>query len=245
MRAFHRAELRIFIGDAGNALFKFLRVLRRPPIAQISLSIELTALIVEAMRELMTNHRANASKVRSVVGAVVIKRRLQNTGGKCDDILGAIVGRVHSRGGHLHFTVVYRFANLSKVVRLLEAIQTLVVSECASAGDCHCAVIPPMIWVADLVGNLAEFGQSLFPGWGRHPVQCLDVVRQRSFQFLHHFERPLLALRAERELDEFLAQRIAHLFIHQRYAALPTRRLLTKTLENATVEPELLADEWR
>ena len=52
----------ILIGDAGGALFVGLAVGGRPPVAQVALAVELAALIVEAVRQLVADHRAGARR---------------------------------------------------------------------------------------------------------------------------------------------------------------------------------------
>src|SRR5260370_29761887 len=63
----HYRVSRILIGNTLGALFEFCRVFLRPPILQVPLGIEVTALVVEPVRQLMTDGRAGVSVVWSVV----------------------------------------------------------------------------------------------------------------------------------------------------------------------------------
>ncbi len=56
-------NLRVFVHDAVSALLEFRRVLLRPPVAQIAVGIELTALIVEAVRQLMPDYGSDSAEV--------------------------------------------------------------------------------------------------------------------------------------------------------------------------------------
>src|ERR1700691_566746 len=54
----------ILVGDAGSALDEFFFVVGSPPLAQISLSIELATFIVEAMSEFVADGAAGIAVVR-------------------------------------------------------------------------------------------------------------------------------------------------------------------------------------
>src|SRR5208283_472555 len=56
------------LDDAGGALLEILAVLRRPPISQIALSVELAASVVEAVRHLVADHGADAAIVERLIG---------------------------------------------------------------------------------------------------------------------------------------------------------------------------------
>ena len=59
---------------------ELLGVRRGPPVVQIALGVELAALIVEAVRQLVPDHHADAAVVHGVVHVVVVERRLQDAG---------------------------------------------------------------------------------------------------------------------------------------------------------------------
>ena len=58
-----------------------LLIARSPPVAEIPVGIELAALIVETVRQLVPDYGADSAKVQGIVGLVVEKWRLQNAGG--------------------------------------------------------------------------------------------------------------------------------------------------------------------
>src|SRR5947207_14803668 len=72
------------VDDALRFLLKRFQVSVAPPVCQVPGCIELTTLIVKAVRHFMPNHRTHAAVIQSVVGAGVEERRLQNAGGKND-----------------------------------------------------------------------------------------------------------------------------------------------------------------
>src|ERR1035441_780738 len=67
-----------------------------PPIAQITPSIELAALVVEAMDRFMADHHADRAEVRSVVLAAAKERKLQDAGREVDGVHLAIFVCVRS-----------------------------------------------------------------------------------------------------------------------------------------------------
>src|SRR6185312_13477961 len=77
MNVIHRDKRAIFIGNAACALVEFVAISLRPPVREISFRVELAALIVKAMRELMANDHANAAEVHGIVFPLVKERRLQ------------------------------------------------------------------------------------------------------------------------------------------------------------------------
>src|SRR5438874_1199323 len=87
----HRDKVAILAGDAAGTLLKFLSILCRPPVAQIAGRIEFAPLIVEAVRQLVTNDVADAPKVDGIVHGLVEEWRLQNAGGKHNLIARAVV----------------------------------------------------------------------------------------------------------------------------------------------------------
>src|SRR5579863_2967800 len=63
----HNHILRILIRDATGALLKRFGILRSPPVAQVAVGIELTAFIVEAVREFMADGASSVAEVGSRV----------------------------------------------------------------------------------------------------------------------------------------------------------------------------------
>ena len=53
-----------------------------PPVDQVAVAVVLGTLVVKAVPDLMTDHRADTAVVRRIVGLGVEERRLQNRCGK-------------------------------------------------------------------------------------------------------------------------------------------------------------------
>ena len=84
LKVVHGDEVAVFVGDTTGAGFKFLGILLRPPVAQITLRIEFASLVIEAVGEFVSDHGADATKVDSVIHLLVEERRLQDTCGEHD-----------------------------------------------------------------------------------------------------------------------------------------------------------------
>ena len=55
----------------GGALLELRAIVGRPPVAQVSIAVELPAGIVEAVADLVADHRADAAVVHGVGSAVM------------------------------------------------------------------------------------------------------------------------------------------------------------------------------
>ncbi len=69
-------------------------VRRRPPVAQLALGVELAALVIEAVGELVAYHPADGAVVDRRVGGRVEHRRLQDARREHDVAQRAVVGVV-------------------------------------------------------------------------------------------------------------------------------------------------------
>ena len=71
------------------------------------MAVIFAALVVEAVADLMADHRADAAIIHRIVGLGIEERRLQDGGGKDDLVEGGIVigvdgGRRHAPFGAIH-----------------------------------------------------------------------------------------------------------------------------------------------
>ncbi len=120
MKAGHRF-IGVVLGDQYACLGRKLRVIfLREPVVQIAVGVELAALIVEAMADLMPDDGADATVVHRIVGLHVEERRLQDRGRKHDLILFRVVVRIDSLRRHLPFVAIDRLAELVDIALDLE-----------------------------------------------------------------------------------------------------------------------------
>jgi hypothetical protein len=106
---------RILCGQCGGPGGEALQVLRNPPVAEIACSVELAALVVERVADLVADHRADSAVVYGVIGLGVEKRRLQDRGWERDVAAGGVVVGVDGLRRGKPLLVVHRLAQLVEV----------------------------------------------------------------------------------------------------------------------------------
>ena len=106
--ALDRAVAIVLVDELGRARIEILAVVRRPPILQHALGVVFAALIVEAVADLMADHRADAAIIHGVVGIGIEEGRLQNRRRKDDLVQRGIVIGVHGLRRHAPFAAVDR-----------------------------------------------------------------------------------------------------------------------------------------
>src|SRR5436309_117819 len=79
VNVFHRNERAVLISDTASALFKLGKIGGRPPVLEVAFSIELAALVVKAMGQLVANHNSNPAEIDCIICTLIEERRLQNT----------------------------------------------------------------------------------------------------------------------------------------------------------------------
>src|SRR5437660_12666156 len=115
-----------------------------PPVAQVTVAVELAALVVEAMRHLVADDGSGSAVVKRHVTAGVEERRLEDTGRKIDAVVLRAVEGVDCGSGHAPFGLVGRLADSGDalVVGDLGAAHGVTVE--IVAGDGELAVIAPL-----------------------------------------------------------------------------------------------------
>ena len=76
------------------------RVLRGPPVGEVAARIEAPAAVVEAVRDLVPDHNADAAVIDRVIGFRVEEGRLQDARREDDLVAGGVVLRVHDVRRH-------------------------------------------------------------------------------------------------------------------------------------------------
>src|SRR5207244_11939089 len=87
----------------------------RPPVTQVTNGVELTALVVEPVRHLVTDDGAHTTVVHRVVGRRVEKGGLENARGKGDVVEGRVVRGVDRRRRHTPLGALHRLADALQV----------------------------------------------------------------------------------------------------------------------------------
>ena len=241
----HRHEAAVLVLGALGALFELLLVVGRPPVAQVAVRVELTALVVEAVGQFVADNCPDRAKVQGIVGFVVIKRRLQDPRRKRDVVLVRVVTGVHRHRRIRPVSLIERFADLVEPPQQIVSVGALRVSESVAPDDLQGRIVAQFVGIADAVGDGRQFHQRLFLGLFAHPRKRLDVLTQRGFQLFHHGQRAGFAVRAEGLLHVDLANRFAQIPVGIAHTALPPRTQFLCPLHRLAEEFKVLVHERR
>ena len=226
--------------SALDAALELGAVLRLPPVGEVAVAVVLAALVVEAVPDLVPDHRADPAVVRGVVGLGVEERRLQDRGREHDLVHARVVVGVDRLRGHQPLVAVDRLADLGQLLVRLPLARPQHVAEQVVGLHVQRRVVLPRVRVADLGRELGELRQRPLPGRRAHPVERRDALPVRLDEVRDEGDHPLLGRRGEVPLDVELADRLAERALHQRHAALPPLAQLRRARQGAAVEGEVL-----
>ena len=238
-----RHELLVLGDQRLCARTEFGAVAVGPPVDEVAVAVVLGALVVEAVADLVADHRADAAVVGGVVGFGVEERRLQNRCGKDDFVHAGVVVGVHGLRRHEPLVAVHGAAELRQLAVVADRVAALVVAVQVGAVDHQARVVPPPHRVADLGGELVQLGQRPLTRLRRHPLQVVDADAVGLAQIGHQLVHPRLGIGREVPLDVQLSDGVAHQVLDQGHAALPAVADLLGAAEGATVEVEVLRDQ--
>src|SRR5687768_242710 len=101
----------VLVGDQRRPLLELLEVLGAPPVLEVPLSVELRALVVEAVTHLVTDHASHPTVVHGIVRRWREERRLQDSRGEDNFVQLRIVVRIDGRRSHPPLSPVERLAD--------------------------------------------------------------------------------------------------------------------------------------
>src|SRR6185312_9691068 len=151
----------VLVHKALCAFLKSLGIFSGPPVMEVAVGVEQPSLIIEAVRELVPDHGANAAEIHGIIGLKVVKRRLQDSGGKVDIVFAGIVVSIHRRRRHLPLRLVKRLADLLDFTIHFKFVGAKGVAQSFSTDNFQRAVIPPFIGIANLVLDGLQLDQGL------------------------------------------------------------------------------------
>ena len=230
--------LGVLVGDAARAILECFRILSGPPVAEIPVAGEPSALIVESMRQLVPDDGARPAVVDRGVAAGLVERRLKNAGWEVDVVARGAVVRIDRRRRHAPFGPVDGATDLVQVPAALERECALPVSERVVGLDRQLTVVPPLVRVPDAMDDRRELGACCLLGLIGHPRRGIDVVLHRGLDGLDDPQHVGLRFTAERLLDKGPSQCFAEPPIRRRDALAPARFLLLLACERAAEEVE-------
>ena len=233
----------VLLGESLRFGFEAFGVFRGPPIAQAAVGVDLAALVVETVRDLVADHSADRAVVHGRIGARVEQRRLQNAGGEDDLVFETAVIGVHGLRRHAPLFGVRGFADLVELIGELERSAARDVAVKVAGFDFQLRIVAPFHREADHHLHLRKFEQRLRFRRVAHPGELLDALGHRRFQvrdqaFHHGFRRG-----GEMFGDIFLADEFAEAAFDEFNAAFPTRADLRRALQFLVGELEAAVDE--
>src|SRR5260370_6491509 len=217
--------LRVLVGNAFAALVVLFGVCGRPPIAEVAVSVELAALIVESVREFVTDNHADGAIIYGIVHTLLKERRLQNAGGKVDGVQLRIVVGVDGGRRHGPLAAIHGFADLGHPALELERRGLSHIREITLARDLHAGVIAPVRGIADLIFDSFQLDNSLFLGRRRHPGHSLNVILHGLLDAMHHLKRSRLALRRKSAVHVSLPEHFPQIAVGCSTPTSPSRKL--------------------
>src|SRR5215470_12920499 len=106
-----------------------IEILFRPPVEEPALGIELAALIVEAVADLMADNGAHGAVVVRRVSTRIKIWRLQDGGGKIQRVLKGKIEGVYRLGGHPPLVPVDRLVELGELETVFKKLGSLRIAE--------------------------------------------------------------------------------------------------------------------
>jgi tetratricopeptide (TPR) repeat protein len=149
-------------------------VLFGPPVSEPAVAVDLGALVVEAVADLVADDRADRPVIGRVVATGVEERVLQDRRGEHDLVHSGVVVGVDGLRRHVPLVAVDRLADLGQLTPELEGLGGVNVGDQVRRVNPQGGVVPPPNRVADLRRELPEFVQGPPARVRPHPVQCFD-----------------------------------------------------------------------
>ena len=174
--ALHRLVLVVLRGQLRAERLELRAILLSPPHAQVAVAVVLRAGVVEAVADLVADHRADATVVGGVVGLGIEERRLQDRGREDDLVHLRVVVGVDRLRGHEPFLAIDRLAELGEVAGVLEGRGALKVAGEVVRLHFQRGVVAPLVGIADLHRELLELLLRLGLGGVAHPGERVDAA---------------------------------------------------------------------
>src|SRR5438552_15888557 len=137
-------------------------VLRRPPVCEFALRVELRASVVEAMTDLVPDCRAGGAVIGRGICFRIEKRRVEDGGGKVEPVLEWKIKGVDRLRSHPPFAAIDRATELGQLVMIFPLARSPVVAKGIVAPDDEPGVIAQGIRVTDTNSQRFECGCGLF-----------------------------------------------------------------------------------
>ena len=213
-----------------------LEVLRRPPVREPALRVELAALIVEAVADLVPDRRSHRAVVRRAGARRIEERRLQDRRREVERILQREVDGIDRLRRHPPLGAIHGLMQLRELPVIFEERRPLDVSKRVTLHDVERRVVDPLVRVSDAHIERLHLLPRLGFRFGRHPVELLDPCVEGADQVVGHRADLGLGLRWKMALDVQLADNLAERGARRIDSPLPPRPLFGRAAERLAVE---------
>ena len=150
LQARQRLELRVLLHEFRGAVGEGLRVGLRPPVREAAVGRELAALVVEAVADLVADHRADGAVVHGIVRVRIEERRLQDRRREHDLVVLRVVVGVHVLRIHLPLVAIHGAVEARELAMPFPQRRAAHVAEQIVAPHFERGVVLPLVRVADL-----------------------------------------------------------------------------------------------
>ena len=211
---------------------------RRPPVGHASFGIEIGAEVVEAVADLVANHRADRTVIGGGIGLGIEERCFENCRREVQRVLQRQVHRVHGLRRHPPLAAIGRLAEFGGLVLVFGESGAFGIAQWIVGLDLQLRIIAPAVGIADADLDRRDLGFRLGLGVGAHPVELVNAFREHRQQVVDELGDLFLRGRREIFLRVALADGVAEHAIGHRDAALPAFALLGNAVEHGAVEGE-------
>ena len=166
----------VLCDDPLRALLELLLVGRRPPTLEVALLVELAALVIEAVRDLVADRAPRGVAVDQRVVDQGVGDAGQDEGGRRqhDLVVRRVVVGIVSLRRHLPLGAIDRLVELGDVVVALPFVAADRVPQERIALHLVVRVVLPLHRIADLLGHRVQLLERPLLGGRAHPVEVPD-----------------------------------------------------------------------
>ena len=119
----------VLLDHALGAVIELLAVVLGPPVVQVSILVELAALVIETVGEFVADGRSHVAIIGRFVFLVAEERRLQDSGGEVDVVLLGIVVGIDGGRRNLPFALIDGLADFCQVAGEFEFAGPLLIAQ--------------------------------------------------------------------------------------------------------------------
>ena len=221
-----------------GALFELGAVLGCPPQTQVTVLVELRALVIEAVSHLVAYDNADGTVVEGIVCLHVEEGRLQDSGREADLVSRGIIVSVHHLRWHIPLCVIHGLVQFTAHHVLNLPLAGLLDVLPVVASNLQAFVVLPLIGIAHLHDEGIQFLVSHSFRGVAHPLLRVDTLAESHLQVTNQLHHALLGGCWEIFLNIETAYGLTKSTLGTADGTLPTRAVFLLARHHLTVETE-------